>query len=188
METLLIVQPRAYYDSVTLMAASQQIAGRPGVAQAVLVMGTAHNKALLRDAGLLGAGAEEANPDDLIIAIQAADGQIAADAAAAVTAALTRKGDAAAGAVDQGGDLLGARARGADDADWAGADDVGEAQPDPAEQRGATIRPHTEQAALAGQPLQLDLGRQLDVVGEQQHVQAAEQGLAGFGGGELGRQ
>jgi FdrA protein len=98
METLLIVQPRAYYDSVSLMAASQQIAGRPGVEQAVLVMGTAHNKALLRDAGLLTEGALAANPDDLIIAIQAADGQIAAAAAAAVTAALTRKGDAAADA------------------------------------------------------------------------------------------
>lgn len=104
MPILLLVKPRAYHDSVSLMAASQQLAQAAGVDQAVLVMGTAHNKALLQDSGLLTADGATAQPDDLIIALQGADLAALEQAAAGVAALLSRK-SSAGGASGSGGQL-----------------------------------------------------------------------------------
>ncbi|HEY1014114.1 MAG TPA: hypothetical protein VGE07_15485 [Herpetosiphonaceae bacterium] len=88
METSILIKQRAYHDSVTLMAASQRVAALPGVTQAVLAMGTDHNKELLGEAGLLLPEAAAAAPDDLIIALQAVDAAALNRAAEAAEAAL----------------------------------------------------------------------------------------------------
>ena len=82
-----------YLDSVTLMRVSRRVAALPGVAAASLMIGTPANKALLAEAGLLAAEGEAAGPDDLIIALRAAD---AAAAFAAAGAILLEKAEGAA--------------------------------------------------------------------------------------------
>src|ERR1700691_929461 len=58
-----------YRDSVALMQLSSSIGKTPGVRQASAVMASDANLALLREAGLL-AGAVEAGPNDLLIALE----------------------------------------------------------------------------------------------------------------------
>ncbi len=58
-----------YRDSVALMQMSATIGKTPGVRQASAVMASDANLALLREAGLL-AGAVEAGPNDLLIALE----------------------------------------------------------------------------------------------------------------------
>jgi FdrA protein len=82
MQQHLLIKPHSYHDSVTLMRVSQEIAALPGVEQAVVVMGTEHNKALLSGVGLL------------IIAIQAQSTAALQTAIAAVEQALTERGAA----------------------------------------------------------------------------------------------
>src|SRR5688572_1936117 len=55
------------------MRLSRQLAALPGVEGAALMIGSPSNKALLRDAGLLGAEGEQAGPNDIVIAVRAAD-------------------------------------------------------------------------------------------------------------------
>jgi succinyl-CoA synthetase alpha subunit len=92
MEQHLLIKPHSYYDSVTLMSISQQIAALDGVAQAVVVMGTEHNKALLASVGLLTDAAHAAQPDDLIVAIEAHDVTALQAAMTAVEVALSQSG------------------------------------------------------------------------------------------------
>ena len=65
------VKPGFYKDSVALMRVAQEIAARPGVARATLVMGTPANKAILESAGMLDAQLGAASPGDLLIAVEA---------------------------------------------------------------------------------------------------------------------
>jgi FdrA protein len=67
------VERGRYLDSVALMRVSRRIAALRGVESAALMIGTPSNKALLRDAGLLSPEGEAAQPDDLLIAVRAAD-------------------------------------------------------------------------------------------------------------------
>jgi hypothetical protein len=46
-----ILKKNAYFDSITLMRVSEQIRKISGVKKAQIVMGTVHNKSLLRDCG-----------------------------------------------------------------------------------------------------------------------------------------
>ena len=73
MKTLNRVERGRYLDSVALMRVSRRLAALPGVENAALMIGTPANKALLRDAGLLAAEGEAAGPNDLIVAVRAAD-------------------------------------------------------------------------------------------------------------------
>jgi FdrA protein len=75
------VEKGRYLDSVALMRVSRELAALPGVAAASLMIGTPSNKALLEDAGLLAPEGDAAGPNDLIIAVRAADGPAALDAA-----------------------------------------------------------------------------------------------------------
>jgi FdrA protein len=70
-----------YHDSVALMLAARRLAQLPGVRDAAVVMATAPNKAILRQAGLLLTEIEAAGPDDLAIVVLA-------DSDAAATQAL----------------------------------------------------------------------------------------------------
>jgi FdrA protein len=67
------VRRATYFDSVVLMRISRQIATLPGVEEAGLILGTPANKALLREAGILGASGDAADAGDLILALRARD-------------------------------------------------------------------------------------------------------------------
>lgn len=60
-----------YADSVALMRIARELGAAPGVLQASLMIGTASNKALLADSGLLAKEGRAARPDDLVIAVKA---------------------------------------------------------------------------------------------------------------------
>jgi FdrA protein len=87
----------AYYDSVFLMLAAREIQGLPGVAQAVVTMATPMNIELLVDMGFDAAAFAALSPNDLVIAIDAADDKVLEQATAEALKALTRKKAAAAG-------------------------------------------------------------------------------------------
>jgi FdrA protein len=67
------VRRATYLDSIVLMRISRQIAALPGVEEAGLIIGTPANKAILRDAGILGAEGASAEASDLILALKARD-------------------------------------------------------------------------------------------------------------------
>ena len=62
------VRRSAYYDSVTLMQAQEALRKLPGIAEAGVVMGTAANVDLLREAGL--EPGVTASGDDLVVAVR----------------------------------------------------------------------------------------------------------------------
>jgi FdrA protein len=74
------VERGRYLDSVALMRVSRQLETLAGVQSAALMIGSPSNKALLRGAGLLAREGEGATPNDLIIAVKAADDRSASDA------------------------------------------------------------------------------------------------------------
>jgi len=76
----ILVRKNAYYDSVFLMLAAKGLKRRPGVREAVVVMGTEVNLGLLKEIGLLSGEAESARPNDLVIAIEAETGSAAEEA------------------------------------------------------------------------------------------------------------
>jgi FdrA protein len=78
----LIVRPGAYYDSVTLMLISRDVATLEGVQQASAVSATPLNLALIEGQGFALGDAADAGPNDLVIALRAAD-DASADAALA---------------------------------------------------------------------------------------------------------
>jgi FdrA protein len=65
------IRRRFYLDSVALMRLSREIAARPGVIEAALMMGTPANRQLMRAAGLLDDDGAAASGNDLIIAVRA---------------------------------------------------------------------------------------------------------------------
>ena len=70
-----LVKNNAYYDSVTLMALSRKIKELPGVAEAVVGMGTPLNKQLMDTNGLGTSDVAVSGPNDLLIAVKATDDQ-----------------------------------------------------------------------------------------------------------------
>lgn len=85
-----IIKANAYFDSVTLMSISKIMKEIPGVAEAVVGMGTALNKELIEKVGLATADVLEAGPNDLMIAIKAEDEYKLSEALAAMETALAR--------------------------------------------------------------------------------------------------
>ncbi|HVB11453.1 MAG TPA: transcriptional regulator [Bacillota bacterium] len=77
-----------YRDSVALMRVSGDLAATPGVERISVLMGTAANRALFEQAGLLGGGIPAAGPNDLCIAASFGPPATEADVAARVEAAL----------------------------------------------------------------------------------------------------
>ena len=53
------------------MRLSRRLSALPGVEEASLMIGSPSNKALLREAGLLAAEGEQADANDLVIALRA---------------------------------------------------------------------------------------------------------------------
>jgi FdrA protein len=74
------VRPGSYYDSVVLMHLQRSLIGLPGVSDAGVVMATPANLELLELSNLLPSQASNANPEDLLIVVQADSEDIAQDA------------------------------------------------------------------------------------------------------------
>ena len=90
---------RAFYrDSVALMRISRSVSALPGVAAAALMIGSATNRKLMRDADLLGADGEGAGPNDLVIAIRAETNDAATAALAEAERLLDSQGATERGA------------------------------------------------------------------------------------------
>ena len=71
-----------YLDSVALMRLSRALAGREGIEEAALMMGTPANKRIMADARLLDAVGEAAGGGDLVIAVRATNPKLAESALA----------------------------------------------------------------------------------------------------------
>lgn len=82
MSTVVINEVRRgfYLDSVALMRLSADLAALPGIEGAVAMVGTPSNVDIMREAGLLAPPGEAAGPNDLVVAVRAAD-EVAAEAA-----------------------------------------------------------------------------------------------------------
>ena len=83
-----------YHDSVTLMRLTRDLEAVAGVTRAAAMMGTAPNRALLEDAGLLTATGRGATPTDLVIAVVADDEAAAQAGDRAARAQLTTRAGA----------------------------------------------------------------------------------------------
>jgi succinyl-CoA synthetase alpha subunit len=100
MSTLVNHVRRAFYrDSVALMRISRAIGALAGVEAAALMIGSANNRKLMQDAGLLAAEGQAAGANDLVLAVRA---DTAANAEAALAEAARLLEAPAAG--DKGGD------------------------------------------------------------------------------------
>ncbi len=65
-----LIKPAEYHDSVSLMLAGRELSGLDGVQDAAVMMATRANKSILAEAGLLTKEAEDAGPNDLLIAVK----------------------------------------------------------------------------------------------------------------------
>lgn len=74
------IRKNTYYDSVTLMLISGKLEAVAGVEEAAVMMGTEHNKLLMKNAQILDPAAENCGPNDLLIGLRA-DSQEAVEAA-----------------------------------------------------------------------------------------------------------
>jgi FdrA protein len=70
-----IVRKGSYRDSITLLKISNEVSALKGVKQAAATMATPLNKRLLGDIGFADKQIQQAGPDDLVIAVEAADGR-----------------------------------------------------------------------------------------------------------------
>lgn len=86
-----LVRPNTYYDSVTLMAISREVAGLAGVREAVVAMATDMNKEILAAVGLLTPEARAARDVDLVVAVEAESESALEAAFAAVDRLLQRR-------------------------------------------------------------------------------------------------
>jgi FdrA protein len=93
MEIRIVVKKDTYYDSVTLMIVSGKVTALEGVVEAVVAMATPLNKELLENVGMLTEAAQEAKPDDLIIAIKAKDADVCDEALKCAEEAMRKKAE-----------------------------------------------------------------------------------------------
>ncbi|MDJ0959460.1 MAG: FdrA family protein [Acidimicrobiia bacterium] len=91
------VQPGRYHDSVRLMQASKVLQELPGIADALVAMGTELNLSLLADMGFDADAAAGAGPNDLLLAVRAENDQVMEAARLALEAALSAKPVASGG-------------------------------------------------------------------------------------------
>lgn len=85
-----VIKTNAYFDSVTLMSISRTMQEIPGVAAAMIGMGTVLNKDLIAKVGMANAEILAAGPNDLMVAVKAADEAALAAAMTAMEAALAK--------------------------------------------------------------------------------------------------
>ncbi len=85
------VRKDSYFDSVFLMSLSKRLKDNPQVADAIVAMGTSMNLELLADQGYAGPELTGVTPNDLIIAVEAADAAAVESALQAAKALLEKK-------------------------------------------------------------------------------------------------
>jgi succinyl-CoA synthetase alpha subunit len=90
----IVVHKDSYYDSVFLMSINQDVKSVPGIADAVVAMGTEMNRDLLTDMGLTNQDVAEATANDLIIAIDGESEDALSEAEELAGTLLTKKGAA----------------------------------------------------------------------------------------------
>jgi len=83
------VRKNQYQDSVRLMQISRKATGLPGVAKVLALLGTASNKKVLSDLGLMDDTVDSATANDLVICIEADNAEAVEAALAAVDAGLS---------------------------------------------------------------------------------------------------
>ena len=93
----ILVRKGSYRDSVSLMKISNEVSKCRGVSQTVVVMATPLNKRFLADSGFKGEEIEGADPDDLIIAVQAQGEEAVQSALSKVEEMLAPKGSSEIG-------------------------------------------------------------------------------------------
>lgn len=89
------IKKNTYYDSVTLMLISGRLEAVDGVEEAAVMMGTDHNKLLMKNAGILDPEAESCGPNDLLIGLRALTQEALDAAKACLKAAFEEKQNAA---------------------------------------------------------------------------------------------
>jgi FdrA protein len=82
----------SYRDSVELMQIAAEIESLPGIDRAGLVMATPANREVLAAAGLLSEAAQQAGPNDLVVAVASIDGDAAMQALERAAARLSGPG------------------------------------------------------------------------------------------------
>ena len=92
-----LVRPSEYHDSVTLMETARELTRLPGIADSAVVMATAANKAILREAGLLLPAIEVATANDLVVVVKAEGKDVAAHALDVAKEHLARRPESGAG-------------------------------------------------------------------------------------------
>jgi len=75
-----LVKTSEYHDSVSLMLVARELSNLDGVVDAAVLMATEANKSILAAAGLLTGQISAASANDLVIAVSAADGELADEA------------------------------------------------------------------------------------------------------------
>ena len=92
-----LVLKNTYRDSVVLMRISRELESMQGVLQATALMGTANNKRLLEEVGLLVSSGETATPNDLVLALQVSSPDLEPAASERARHLLESRGSAGAG-------------------------------------------------------------------------------------------
>jgi FdrA protein len=108
-----------YVDSITLMRIAEEVRGIPGVSAATLVLATPANRQTLVDSGLWPPEIQRAGPEDLVIAISAADAAAGSAALERAEALLTNRSRGAETGGAEGPHSIVAAARAARDANLA---------------------------------------------------------------------
>ena len=91
MNSTVMIEKNAYYDSVTLMSLSGSIGKQEGVEQGIVSMATGMNKELLENIGMLTEEAMAATENDLIIAVKATTQALVDEVIASVKEQLNAK-------------------------------------------------------------------------------------------------
>ncbi len=115
-ETITEIRRGAYYDSVVLMQLQASLNSLPGIENVGVMMGTAINKDILKQNGLLTSEAESAQADDLIISVKGLDEAAVKSALRQIDGLLSKR----SGSLDQDylPKSLGAAAKMLPDANW----------------------------------------------------------------------
>ena len=85
------VNENAYYDSVTLMVISSKISVVKGVQHAAVMMGTDHNKEIMKNSNILSEAGEKASASDMIIGLEAENDSVIKEVLAVVDEELQSK-------------------------------------------------------------------------------------------------
>ena len=104
MPSRIVVRPREYHDSVRLMRLSQLLRKEAGISEAMIMMATPNNRKILDTTGFCSEQAQNANPEDLIVAVTAQTEE-EADAAIATAIQMLQKNTENAGNTIQAGNL-----------------------------------------------------------------------------------